>query len=68
MIIAFDILNDLQLKISTFQSLPAFLPFATGGPMGQKKTTFGMGFHEVLLWARRLREKDAWKKKMCLKI
>eukprot|EP00434_Breviolum_minutum_P026667 symbB.v1.2.023570.t1/scaffold2166.1/size87221/3 len=29
-----------------------------GGPMGQKKTTFGMGFHEVLLWARRLREKE----------
>ena len=27
-----------------------------------------MVFHEVLLWARRLREKDAWKKKMCLKI
>eukprot|EP00435_Cladocopium_sp_Y103_P047999 s549_g14.t1 len=26
--------------------------------MGQKKTTFGMGFHEVLLWARRLREKE----------
>ena len=25
--------------------------------MAQKKTTFGMGFHEVLLWARRLREK-----------
>ena len=25
--------------------------------IGQKKTTFGMGFHEVLLWARRLREK-----------
>ena len=25
--------------------------------IGQKKTTLGMGFHEVLLWARCLREK-----------
>ena len=46
-----------MLKYVEISALKTPWPGGAAPGIGQKKTTFGMGFHEVLLWARRLREK-----------
>lgn len=51
-----DLQSDCITRMSKMTSTASEGGAAPG--IGQKKTTFGMGFHEVLLWARRLREKE----------